>query len=112
MEGTLFLCDQVDDRYCMIVLNRRGLDNLILDLGTTEDVEITPELLIIRFQDGEEQRIMGIWIHEDKHGTRELNAGLIQQCWQKAVTDEQNAGFGGVPETGKQISLQDLFRNR
>jgi hypothetical protein len=108
VEGTLFVCDQEDERYCIVVLNRRGLDNLILDLGSTEDVEITPELLILRFQDGNGQKVMGLWIHKDKDDTREINAGLIQQCWQKAV--EANSAIGDESvEVGRQISLQDLF---
>jgi Dcp1-like decapping family len=140
VEGTLFICETqppstaVDAGYCVVVLNRRGLDNLILDLSRAQDVEVTAELLIIRFQEGAEgdQKVMGIWIHKDKDDTREVNAALIQQCWEKvaaakgeyavageAVGSNGNAGgtFGGGnisagaegPAGGRRISLMDLF---
>jgi hypothetical protein len=138
VEGTLFVCEQeppsiaVDAGYCIVVLNRRGLDNLILDLSQAQDVEVTAELLIMRFQEGAEgeQKVMGIWIHKDKDDTRDVNAGLIQQCWEKvapakgqyamageATASNGNGTFGGGnssagaerPVMGRRISLTDLF---
>lgn len=116
VEGTLFVCDQQsytgEEGYCMVVLNRRGLDNIILDLSQTEDVEVTPELLIVRFQElgVEEQKVMGIWIHADKDDTREVNAGLIKQCWDALKSKAKQAE---VPkesvEMGRKVSLRDLF---
>lgn len=138
VEGTLFVCEQeppssaVDAGYCVVVLNRRGLDNLILDLAQAQDVEVTAELLIMRFQedgrDGEAQKVMGIWIHKDKDDTREVNAGLIQQCWEKVASTKVqytasgeavgSSGFlsAGNNSTraegtagGRRISLTDIF---
>jgi Dcp1-like decapping family len=137
VEGTLFVCEQeapsttVDAGYCVVVLNRRGLDNLILDLSQTQDVEVTSELLIMRFQEegaeAEAQKVMGIWIHKDKDDTREINAGLIQQCWEKlmsskvqytapgeAVGSNGNGTFSvrnnsATAAAGRRISLTDLF---
>lgn len=112
VEGTLFVCDQVDEQYCMIVLNRRGLENLMLDLGEMEDVERTEELLILRFSEEEEPKVMGIWIHEDKDDTRDTNAGLIQQCWQMAREMKERRQLPGLGvQVGQQINLQDLFRS-
>lgn len=139
-EGTLFVCDQdsnvstSEPGYCVVVLNRRGLDNLILHLSQTQDVEVTSELLIMRFQDksadSEEQKILGIWFHEDKQDTREVNATLIQQCWEKAMASKAqytgsgeamgsngngayemgngSTGIGGAA-IGRRVSLTDLF---
>lgn len=137
VEGTLFVCDQEpnnligEDNYCMIILNRRSLDNLIVDLGEMQDVEVTPELLIITSSEkgAETPKVMGIWIHKDRDDTRDINAGLIQQCWDKAKTSRQqrlNAvasfavpGYGGLPALqpqprlmGRQINLQDLFQQQ
>jgi len=137
VEGTLFVCDQEpndltgEDNYCMAILNRRSLDNLIVDLGEMQDVEVTPELLIMTFPEngGETPKVMGIWIHKDKDDTRDINAGLIQQCWDKARASRQqrlNAvanfaaqGYGGPATTqpqlgpmGRQINLQDLFQQQ
>ena len=134
VEGTLFVCEQeshdnvADTSYCVIILNRRGLDNLILDLEQVQDVEITSELLIIRFEDGsavdDTQRVMGIWIHKDKDDTRELNAGLIQQCWEKGKVSSQGGIGVTAPDgtlatgsnedaaVGRRISLTDLFKQQ
>jgi hypothetical protein len=136
VEGTLFVCEQappssaVDAGYCVVVLNRRGLDNLILDLALAQDVEVTAELLIMRFQEGEAQKVMGIWIHEDKDDTREINAGLIQQCWEKVTSTKGQYTASGEAggsngngmfsvgnssaraegaAVGRRISLTDLF---
>jgi hypothetical protein len=142
IEGTLFVCDTEsssaagtggEEGYCIIVLNRHGLNNLTLDLGSVEDVEVASDLLSMKFleKDGEAQveKVMGIWIHADKDDTREVNATLIQQCWEKAVASKarygeqvQAVGEGrgeAVPNdnpesggTGRRISLSDLFRQQ
>jgi len=97
----------------MVVLNRRGLENIILDLSQTEDVEVTPELLIMRFQElgVEEQKVMGIWIHADKDDTREVNAGLIKQCWDvlKGKAEQAEDILSESVEMGRKVSLRDLF---
>lgn len=102
-------------------------------------MEVTAELLIMRFQEeggegeeeGEKQKVMGIWIHKDKDDTRDINAGLIQQCWEKvaapkgqytgageALSSNGNGTFGGGSSStrgegaavgGRRISLTDLF---
>ena len=115
-----------------MVLNRRGLDNVILDLATTEDVEITTEFVILRFQDTggeqEEQKVLGLWMHADKDDTREINANLIFECWQRAnparaaravaadhYEEDSNNGRDNMgngnksPALGRKLSLRDLF---
>jgi hypothetical protein len=140
VEGTLFVCEQDSDSstgepgYCVVVLNRRGLDNLILDLAQTQHVEVTSELLIMTFQEtgaeAEDKKTMGVWFFDDKHDTREVNSSLIHQCWEKAISAKAqytgsgeilgsngNGAFGvGNGSTsargaamGRRISLTDLF---
>jgi hypothetical protein len=135
IEGTLFVCEEEptapsgSESYCIVVLNRRGLENLILDLWQMQDVERMDDLLILRFPDPHNQdaeKVMGLWIHEDKHDTREINAGKILECWEKAkvatLRDAELAAQGRVfgdetPTTGstpagaagRRISLTDLF---
>jgi hypothetical protein len=116
----------------MVVFNRRGLDNLIVDLGATQDVEVTSEFLIMRFQEGGSeaaQKVLGIWIHKDKDDTREVNCGLIHQCWEKArasrlqmanamsgmgIQGTSGTSTSGAPSQpgalGRRISLRDLFQ--
>jgi hypothetical protein len=135
IEGTLFVCEEDptalggSESYCIVVLNRRGLENLILDLWQIQDVEMTSDLLILRFPDPENhdaEKVMGLWIHEDKHDTRKVNSGKIVECWEKAkaaklhdaelatqrqVFGEENQTAGNIPaeNSGRRISLTDLF---
>lgn len=89
VEGTMFVCEQLagHDSFCVFVLNRRGLENLVLDLGSTQDVEVTEELLILRFNEAgpgkEYQKVMGLYIHNNRDD-RERNSDIIQQCWRQA----------------------------
>lgn len=100
------------------MLNRRGLDNLILDLGVTRDVEVTDELLILRWEgeEGEGQKVMGVWIH-DAAGDRERNSLRIQEAWERARVGRREregagneVGFAPPQEAmGRRISLSELF---
>jgi hypothetical protein len=143
IEGTMFVCEEDLDpktgleRYCIVVLNRRGLDNLIVDLGQIQDIEIQNGLVILQFKkvsdDDEMGKTIGIWIHEDKDDTRDVNIGLIQQCWERlnpanSINLEQDNVETGFPDgtlkynnnlpstedttTGRRISLTDLFRDQ
>ncbi|KAH8815556.1 hypothetical protein F5884DRAFT_182269 [Xylogone sp. PMI_703] len=136
IEGTLFVCQcepapiTGSERFCLVVLNRRSLENIILDLGQTEDVELTSEYVILRFQQrGEdwqvEEKIMGVWMHADKDDTREVNSLMIKECWQRAKATAEpdpvvqsysneraspqvgNNADGVVP--GRKLSIGELF---
>lgn len=108
---------------------------MILDLGQTEDVELTAEYVIIRFQErGKdwqmEDKIMGIWMHADKDDTREVNSLMIKECWQRAkatkepdavVQSYEEAGMvspqsantaGGGAAPGRRLSIGELFGQR
>ncbi|TQN69825.1 MRNA-decapping enzyme 1B [Colletotrichum shisoi] len=131
IEGTYFLCMQdpapgagpATPRACIFVLNRRGLENVILDLGDVADFEVVDEIYIFRLRGGEEDgsKVMGIWIHADKDDTRVMNAGLITETLRHVrIAEEQNAVAGGGPAPqeelgpamqaiGRRLSLSDLF---
>ncbi len=55
VEGTLFVCETEpdvesgDENYCIVVLNRRGIENWGVDLWSVSDVEKMGELLILRY---------------------------------------------------------------
>ncbi|KAK3685311.1 hypothetical protein B0T22DRAFT_382916 [Podospora appendiculata] len=110
VEGTMFVCEQdplvtVDGQelpqVCVFVLNRRGLDNLVVDLMRVSDCEMASELIMFRLEeeggDGSsgsdssssgatpdaEQKVIGIWIHADEHDTREVNMDIIRSAWQR-----------------------------
>ncbi|CCF34872.1 Dcp1-like decapping family protein [Colletotrichum higginsianum] len=131
IEGTYFLCMQdpapgassATPRACIFVLNRRGLENVILDLGDVADFEVVDEIYIFRLRGGEEDgsKVMGIWIHADKDDTRVMNAALITETLRHVrIAEEQNAVAGGGPAPqeelgpamqaiGRRLSLSDLF---
>ncbi|KFZ02003.1 hypothetical protein V501_09692, partial [Pseudogymnoascus sp. VKM F-4519 (FW-2642)] len=83
IEGALFVCE-TEEGFVVVVLNRHGLENLVLDVREVRDVEVTSEFLILRVPgEGEGEKVMGLWIHGDRDDTREKNAGTILQCWEK-----------------------------
>lgn len=72
VEGTLFVCQLEpgpigEDRYNVIILNRRGLENFEAQLLDEGDVEITDEYVILNVKDegsstDQTQKVYGLWI--------------------------------------------------
>ena len=116
-EGTLFVCQLSPAgpaglvNYCIVVLNRRGLENLILDLNTIENVEITDEFLMVGMQgEGEEgMKMLGFFIHADKSDTREVNCRLIRDKWEEVSGASVVENVQSVVQNGRRLSLRDLF---
>jgi len=150
-EGTMFVCDQdpvptptgqVLPRQCVFVLNRRSMDNLVIDLLRVTDCEVVGELIVFRFEDdtsqgedgGREKKIIGLWIHADETNIREVYTSLILGAWQQArlavdayiqamagnpvsssvepTNPQPAASFTTTPLAGKRISVSDLFRQK
>ena len=77
VEGTLFVCalnpTEVDgQRYSVVILNRKGLDNFYLEIGDVDDngegrvsVEISEVFTIIYA----EEKIWGLWIYEEDNNS-------------------------------------------
>jgi len=93
IEGSLFICQLVpgyhlgEDRYAVIILNRRGMENFDAELREADNtgVEITDEYVIVSLMEDDVQRIFGIFIFSEGPGsstekTRTLNADLMKQC--------------------------------
>ncbi|KAI1464526.1 PH domain-like protein [Daldinia caldariorum] len=119
MEGTLFICAQDADGEaaaadgCLFVLNRKGMQNLILDLNTVSDFELATSLLIFRLdhnlgegpaaaaaaspqipmENGESVRpkVLGMWIYAEDEQDRRTNAALIHEMWSKARSSSSSA---------------------
>jgi hypothetical protein len=116
-EGTLFVCQLSPDNagvavdYCIVVLNRRGLENLMLDLSTVENVEITDEFLMVGVNgDGEEgMKMLGFFIHADKSDTREVNCRLIREKWEEVRATDTGENVQSSERNGRRLSLSDLF---
>lgn len=92
----------MEERYAVFVLNRRGLDNFMLELRTEDDVDITDEYVI--FQETEdagdgtgrqEVVVYGLWIFAEKQASigdaRTFNAQVILQCATQANTARRRA---------------------
>ncbi|KAH6995078.1 hypothetical protein EDB80DRAFT_728571 [Ilyonectria destructans] len=124
VEGTMFVCAQSPlpedpnhrPRACVFVLNRRGLDNVIVDLARVTHVEISGELVIMRVEGEweEGEKVLGVWIHNDKDETREVNAAMIQESWKIARSagpvEAQGPEAGPAMQAmGRRLSLSDLF---
>ncbi|KZZ99494.1 Dcp1-like decapping [Moelleriella libera RCEF 2490] len=126
IEGTMFVCAQSplpnsdQPRTCVFVLNRRALDNLIIDLGRASHVEIAGELVILKV-DGDTQevdKVIGLWIHNDNEDTREINGAMILESWKVAkaagtvnAPEEKSDSEAGpaMQAIGRKLSLSNLF---
>jgi Dcp1-like decapping family len=93
IEGSLFICQLTpgpqlqEDRYNVIVLNRRGLENFEAEVREADNtgVEITDDYVIVSIMEEGIQKIFGIFIFSEGPGsstekTRTLNAELMKQC--------------------------------
>ncbi|KAH0559469.1 hypothetical protein GP486_004015 [Trichoglossum hirsutum] len=104
VEGTMFVTQlspspgSSSERYAVIILNRRGLDNFTAELLQGDDVDVASEYVILRVSadDGQEQRIYGLWIFSEPPPsstarTREINAQVIKDCAVAAETSRRLA---------------------
>jgi len=131
IEGTLFVCalDPAEtgaEQFCVIILNRRGLENFVVDIVSPGDIEISGEYLYVRSEvDGE---TYGLWIYsEDGTSTanqREIIHQIIVECAKLAEAARTRTSNGlDVEEDGdivaeeeyesapmgRQVSLRELF---
>lgn len=107
-EGVLFVVQLVPEngypRYRVVILNRKSMENFVLDLVTMDNIEITSEYVIVQVPDEEgAPQIFGIWIFSDKAtvpDTRDVIASTIVHCATKAEEYAQHAaelvGFNNV----------------
>jgi hypothetical protein len=128
VEGTMFVCAQAPlpedpkrhPRACVFVLSRRGLENVVVDLATVSHVELMGELVILRVE-GEWQgadKVLGIWVHNDRDETREVNAAMIDESWKIARSAGRTETHGTEAGPAMQaigsggLSVNDLFQSQ
>ena len=107
IEGTLFVAKLRDEGHAVVVLNRRGLDNFVLPLKSAEEVDVTPEYIILQ-GNGEEntgngntegQKAYGLWIFEEEFGSTK---GIREACGRCIVECAENAGKEhGIESVGR-----------
>ncbi|KAL8682907.1 MAG: hypothetical protein Q9186_001070 [Xanthomendoza sp. 1 TL-2023] len=114
IEGTLFVCRQKPEsgngggeRYSVVVLNRKGLNDFICPLSG--DIDFEAGYIILRSTKNNEESIWGLWIFEEDEGSstagmREVNAKIIRDCATKAGRNHVNdARDGAVDGYGSRI---------
>ncbi|KAJ3580082.1 hypothetical protein NPX13_g474 [Xylaria arbuscula] len=142
MEGTMFICSQrkapgeAGETGCLFILNRKGLQNFVLDLDNVVNFELAGGLLIFKLdyaahelhlENGEAVAplVLGIWTHAEEESDRETNATLITDMWAQALSTRDAraqaaasdpATFAALAETGpaaqatrRRLSMSDLF---
>ncbi|KAL9102994.1 MAG: hypothetical protein Q9163_001914 [Psora crenata] len=124
VEGTLFVVSlhplpgTSSPRYALVILNRRGLNNWILELKNADGVQVTEEYIILQGQgivkdtaDGEvgleeeEEKIWGIWVFEEEvgstRGQRAACADWVIKCanWAEGgVAEGENSAGSNIRE--------------
>lgn len=128
VEGTLFVCQLTPspmgaERYCVIILNRRGLENFYVDLVSEEDLEVSDPFIILQ---GEQ--VYGFWVFADPAPASTANCRIdaaekLSEVANKARVSHDarhQAAKNGVNHVhqqedassvpmGRQLSLRELF---
>lgn len=128
IEGTMFVCAQSplptdstrQPRACVFVLSRRSLENLVVDLACVSHVEIQDDLIILRVdgEAGQAEKVLGIWIHNDREEVRAVNATVITDSWKIARvegrTEDKGKEIGPAMQAigSGSLTLDDLFRSQ
>ncbi|KAH8724789.1 hypothetical protein GQ44DRAFT_772831 [Phaeosphaeriaceae sp. PMI808] len=129
IEGTLFICQLTPspigaERYCSIIINRRGLDNFYIELTSSEEMEITDPYIILQGD-----QVYGLWIFADPPPASTANCRVETAEKMMEIADRARASRdakgkasrNGVKEAteqlestssvpmGRQLSLRELF---
>ncbi|KAL1590479.1 hypothetical protein WHR41_00683 [Cladosporium halotolerans] len=113
-EGTLFVCQLAGashSRYSVIILNRKSLDNFIVELESANNVEITDSYVILQTpaEDGTLQ-IYGLWIFSEENvtpSTQQVVAMAIEECAMRAEEGRKHAeeAYGEAQQVPQQYGL-------
>lgn len=121
-------------RHCIVILNRRGLDNLIIESGEIDSVEITDEFLLLGFRRQDDRhnaevKVVGFYIFPDPGmHSREYICQMVKEHWEMAKMDQYRSGQqeaisyddevmesieeGATVPLGRRLSLSELFGAR
>lgn len=124
MEGSLFVCELVPssigaERFAVILLNRRGLENFFMEIKSPEDIEFDEFIMM------QSDQVYGLWIYSEPSTSTanvpsEIKAKLLElaaRAEESRKTKERETESGGTDveqvETsipmGRQLSLRELF---
>lgn len=94
IEGSLFVCQTWRDDYqgfSVVILNRKSLNNFIIDITGTNQVELTEQYVILQGVEDGAPQIYGVWIFSEEGSepsTKDRVGDIIQRC-AVAVEDEE-----------------------
>ncbi|KAF2181870.1 PH domain-like protein [Zopfia rhizophila CBS 207.26] len=136
IEGTLFMCELTPssisaDRFSVIILNRRGLNNFTVELTSRDNVEFSEPYVILQEQ-GEDgtQQIYGLWIFSEPppSSTATIRVETAEKIQELAARAEESRmaredilkaeaeAIGEIRPVqgesipmGRQLSLRELF---
>jgi hypothetical protein len=115
IEGTLFVCELTPSpitgspRHCVVVLNRKGLENLIVFSEELQNVEISDEFLLLKFRSREsgngfvqetkeQEKILGLFMTADGDA-KERVCLAVKSHWEMAMRErESGEGMEGMVE--------------
>ncbi|KAI5294173.1 hypothetical protein KEM55_006738 [Ascosphaera atra] len=138
IEGTLFVCKLTpgslgEERYTVFIINRRALDNFVCQLVNPDDVEITPEYIILKVDEKEddgitvkpEPSIYGLWIFTEPppkstamamvksaqtiKECATLGYDSLKFCRERAALEAKTAQQAETTSMSRQMSLHELF---
>lgn len=92
-----------------MVLNRKGIENLIIETREIENVEITEQFLLVTLTSQRELKTLGFYMYDDKTETKVVNCQLIMKLWEVAMTEREQESelvekFGLMPEQGEEMA--------
>lgn len=123
VEGSLFVCQLTPSplgatRYCLIILNRRGMNNFFVELKTPDDIDDPQnDYVLLQVQGPEHVNLYAIWIFTEHSPSSNVETpketfAILQRCAQEAEQSrrmvEEELAEESVP-MGRQLSLRQLF---
>jgi hypothetical protein len=97
-------------RHCIVVLNRKGLENLIVESGEVQAVEIQDQFLLLKFRSRErepgfvqeakeQEKILGFFMTTNDADTRDRICQLVKSHWEMAMREKESGeGMEGMVE--------------
>nr|OQO17514.1 hypothetical protein B0A51_17168 [Rachicladosporium sp. CCFEE 5018] len=110
-EGTLFLCQLASEdgspRFSVVVLNRKGLENFVVEIQDEEMVQVSEEYIMLQVEgeDGE-GKVYGLWVFSEEGEvptTLERMSGAMRECARLA----EGSGVGDGEVQGEDDGYED-----
>jgi hypothetical protein len=121
IEGSSFLVELAPnathaERFAIMVLNRRGLENFFVELTSTEEVELADEYIILQGQLNGEDCVFGLWIFQEPppastaHEREEMARKIVEcagrvEAKRRRSPNAEDTGYEGEEEGDGSVEL-------